>query len=618
MSTRAPAGPARRAQVKRLLDAAELEPPGLPPASVLVVRSLSAPGRLAPRAGDVRPPAEWERAVRAALTERWRGAARPLRGPVPAGAQAVWFADTAEMIAAFARDAVGGGVARWWWQALLRGLPGGPLAALAALWSREARHVPAALEHLAAAGEAARVAAALPATSATRILAAVAAAYEAPALLAAPAAAPPVGADPARGAEPGASRGAPAASPGTTGAAGGARAGSADTGEGGTRIAPRSPAPPPWSGFLPADVVPRELAPEHAALLGVSLMLHRAPLMARSTAFVARFVRWRAEAAAPAPVIPRAEFPTSSRPAHIQPAAPAIEHAERPSSARLHPPTNADRVDAERRMQRGPPADSHLPNAVETARDADAEDAPSASVAEREAREIASGAEGAEAEAADAWRVEVLNPPAEEVGAASAACGVFYLVNVLRSMAFFRALDEHFALEPAVGGWGWVELVARALLGPDAGGLADDPVWRVLAELDGREPDVLPGRGFLAPRTEALPGRWMDLFGGTPPAPAPSPPLGMRPSAALQAFLDLVIPVIRARIQAALVAAGGEADERLETTLVRRMGTVTATRTHVDVHMEPDQATLPVRLAGLDANPGWVPELARVVTFYFA
>ena len=44
---------------------------------------------------------------------------------------------------------------------------------------------------------------------------------------------------------------------------------------------------------------------------------------------------------------------------------------------------------------------------------------------------------------------------------------------------------------------------------------------------------------------------------------------------------------------------------------------VEATRAHVDVWMELEQVTLPVRRAGLDADPGWVPELARVVTFHF-
>ncbi|WP_420129119.1 hypothetical protein, partial [Longimicrobium sp.] len=551
----------------------------------------------------------------------WRGAARPLRGPVPAGAEAVWFADTAELIAAFARDAVGGSVARWWWQALLKGLPGGPLASLAALWSREARHVPAALEHLSAGGEGVRIVAALPAASATRILAAVAAAFEVPSLLAAPTATSWLSVDGARG----------------VGSAPSSVASSTSTDARGEVVpstreevdrAARSPAPAPWTGYLPREAVPRGLAPEHAALLGVSLMMHRAPLVARSTAFVARFVRWRAEAAAPSSVLPRrSDTPTVAEDAEratrsierTEASSSSVdgERADRPASAEAHPRETAGvDEDAQPRIGRRASTESHRPKAVDVSGDADrGEDAPVAVAAGRGGEEDAAASEGAEAEA---WGVEVLNPPVDEARAASGACGVFFLVNVLRSMGFFRALDEHFGVEPAVGGWAWVELVARALLGPDAAGLADDPLWRVLAELDGREPEVLPGGGFAAPRTEALPERWIDLFGGTPPAPEPSPPLGMQPSGALTRFLDVVIPVIRARIGAALVAAGGDADERLETALLRRMGAVAATRTHVDVHLELDQATLPVRLAGLDANPGWVPELARVVTFYFA
>ena len=33
--------------------------------------------------------------------------------------------------------------------------------------------------------------------------------------------------------------------------------------------------------------------------------------------------------------------------------------------------------------------------------------------------------------------------------------------------------------------------------------------------------------------------------------------------------------------------------------------------------MDLDQIDIAVRLAGLDANPGWVPALGRVVTFSF-
>ena len=613
MSTRTPAGTAAQLRVRRLLAAAELEPPGLPPASVLVVRSLAAPGRVAPRPGEVRPPPEWERAVRAALAERWRGAARPLRAPVPAAADAVWFADTAEMIAAFARDARAGSVARWWWQALLKGLPGGPVAAMTALWTREARHVPAALEHLAAAGDAARIVAALPPAYATRILAAVAFAFEAPALLAAPAAPPAAGDATTRRAS-----------------------GPAPQGEA-RRDSPRPPSPAadageetpaaaeaPWAPFLGRETVPPGMAPEHAALLGASLMLHRAPLVARSTAFVAGFARWRAEALARAAA--GAESALAETGPNARRAAESIERHNR--TATVGDPGGD--VAHERRAS----PDRHPPNAVVpdpagTSGGRDALDLPrspavavegdetrAAAPVERSIAEDAAG--GREEMDAAGWDVDAHRPSVEEARAESGACGVFYLVNVLRSMGFFRALDEHFGVAPVIGGWGWIDLVARALLGPAAAGLADDPLWRVLAELDGREPEARPGAGFASPETETLPGRWVDLFAGAPPAPEPSPPLGMAPAAPLQRFLDIVTPVLRARIHAALVAAGGDADEGLEAALLRRVGQVNATRTHVDVHMELDQATLPARLAGLDANPGWVPELARVVTFHFA
>jgi len=48
-----------------------------------------------------------------------------------------------------------------------------------------------------------------------------------------------------------------------------------------------------------------------------------------------------------------------------------------------------------------------------------------------------------------------------------------------------------------------------------------------------------------------------------------------------------------------------------------RAGMLYVTATHVDLVMSLNQISVPVRLAGLDANPGWVPELSRVVTFHF-
>jgi hypothetical protein len=51
--------------------------------------------------------------------------------------------------------------------------------------------------------------------------------------------------------------------------------------------------------------------------------------------------------------------------------------------------------------------------------------------------------------------------------------------------------------------------------------------------------------------------------------------------------------------------------------LVHRPARIMATRTHVDVLFDIQQADLRVRGAGLDLDPGWVPWLGRVVRFHY-
>lgn len=51
--------------------------------------------------------------------------------------------------------------------------------------------------------------------------------------------------------------------------------------------------------------------------------------------------------------------------------------------------------------------------------------------------------------------------------------------------------------------------------------------------------------------------------------------------------------------------------------LVIKPGMLSLTRTHVDVWLEPDQADIRIRRAGLDVDPGWVPWLGRVVRFHY-
>jgi hypothetical protein len=66
-------------------------------------------------------------------------------------------------------------------------------------------------------------------------------------------------------------------------------------------------------------------------------------------------------------------------------------------------------------------------------------------------------------------------------------------------------------------------------------------------------------------------------------------------------------------------ALGAEADTPLELArlLLLKTGTLYCTATHINLVMRMDQISMPVRRAGLDANPGWLLDLRRAVSFHY-
>lgn len=105
-----------------LLDRLDLSPPGFPASSILLIRALRDP--LPGCVSLVQPggtaPTSWQQAVSASIAGLAREAARPARGPVPAGAGAVLFANEAELVACLVRDWLRGHVTeRWWWRSVL-------------------------------------------------------------------------------------------------------------------------------------------------------------------------------------------------------------------------------------------------------------------------------------------------------------------------------------------------------------------------------------------------------------------------------------------------------------------------------------------------------------------
>jgi len=108
-----------RLRLQRLLSTADLEPPGMPSAAILLVRRVDdpLPRRVATGSDDVFASREWQRAAQAALARCYADAACPAAGPVPAGANAIRFNDQSELLACLARDFVLGDLpANWWWQ----------------------------------------------------------------------------------------------------------------------------------------------------------------------------------------------------------------------------------------------------------------------------------------------------------------------------------------------------------------------------------------------------------------------------------------------------------------------------------------------------------------------
>jgi hypothetical protein len=156
--------------------------------------------------------------------------------------------------------------------------------------------------------------------------------------------------------------------------------------------------------------------------------------------------------------------------------------------------------------------------------------------------------------------------------------GVLYLINLIEHLDLLDRFEKE-GEGDLIGPWGLLEMLARLLLGPLTEEHEHDPLWSVLADLDGRAP---------AHRLE----------------PALSP------------GLTAVFPDLRLRLEEALGVEPGEPGE-IATSLLLCPGRIYVTSSHVDLVAELDAISLPARRAGLDRDPGWVPRFGRVVRFHF-
>ncbi|HEY7066786.1 MAG TPA: hypothetical protein VII06_35290 [Chloroflexota bacterium] len=630
--------PAVRSRLERQIAPAALQPPGLPEGAVLLVRSLAVTATLPPRGTAA---SRWTAALQQEISRLYRTAARPALGPVPAHATSVRFADEGELLACWTRDVLQGSAGeRWYWQRLLGAAPPHrPGTALAGAWASRAAWLPAAFTLLTP-DEAGAAVALLDDGEIAAVLEALRVAFALPA-------APPVRA----------AASAPAAAP--------------DQPPWWRWLPPRpAAAPRPLAAYLLGLARTLSQAPGWAraaaftaaadAWLATAAAPRRVPPGPLQPASPAR----RA-AAPPPPETRRQTGPAGTRRARGA-ATQASAAPRRTAAVDGGGPGPAAAVDGS--SLAGPRAAGATvpPRAPPPgAGTAPGGGAPPAAGAGRTPLRLASALLGSDVGRGATWRWPDEDLPTE-LG------GVLYLVHLLDWLGLPHSWADG-ALAAHLGGWAIVDALARGLLGPAFARYARDPLWPALAALDRREPGTPLGTAlppfaafrlpaaWLAPRSTAA---WTVAHGGgrvqvgdrAGPYLVADVPLAGRPARAVAraeaaayraAGLKLawrsgeavaVAPLAR-QAAAGLSSAAAWWTARLTgfvhwrlaralgmapappgglvRELLARRGRLVVSRTHVDLVLPMDAISLAVRRAGLDRDPGWVPDLGRIVLFHF-
>jgi hypothetical protein len=587
-----------RMRAEAFLRSLDLEPTGLPDRAVLIARRMElGPGGAAHRA-------------RAALAEFRRDAARPAAGPVPASAKAVLFEDEAELLTCFTADVVRGVASRWYWQQISSRLEADRGGALAAAWIRRVRWLPGSIAQLAQADAHAAVALLSPA-EAGRVLQALMVAFD-------------IDERP----HPPAPSGSPT-SPGHQGPAADAR----------------PPLDPPWREFLQAS----SLHSEAEALLGMALSLYHSPAFVRRPAYLRRLGDWRA--AVGAPHWQRALATGGRQQTALAESSPADSSARGSSGS-----TRTLAVFGRGQGVSASPAAARIVTQARTI--ALAEEAPGEEpiivpadtphipvLARPESAVILTSQQPARPRTDTEVPLEAWTPRWPEGGVTTGLASLLFLVNFI----VWLDTDEDTVIPT---GWALVDLLGRYLLRDQFAGLADDPVWGMLAELDGRRRGIPPVVELGAADPLRVPQAWLRRWSPDPSytASREGPRLIIRhPDAG---FIAADVPCTADRIDEARATAAdllggvkiimeGQANNPAPTAEQRfgavvgayvnwlfdsneigvssltSPGRVQVTDTHVDVVLNLEDVDLPARVAGLDRDPGWVPVLGRIVLFHF-
>jgi len=678
-----------RLRIERLLEVEDLQPAGLPSGAILIVRKLEgrSPLPIAALARSSLP--AWREGVRGQVQASYAAAACPSNGPISSGAASVLFSDAGELLTCLTRDLLAGEARqRWYWQPLLRGIPHPAGAALASLWSNQASALPTVLAALTI-SEATSAITKLSPGEVLSVARALHASFDLPSQ--ALAALQNMLPDAHRAPQP--PRIVPSASAGAYEPVSAPLVGESFLpDEQRERSIHPATVQPPWQRWL-ANAPTASLSPQAHYLLGLSLSLCHTPAFARSTAFAQRTVSWlhalTASLELPDTTTSTNQvrgIPEGKREGHRYPETAGGEAPTARTRAEVTPPESRTdtlrdtpgielppgiRTDEYERLPHHDTAGGDTPSAP-----ALTEAAPAESEANLH-RGISKGDRTARSYPETAGD----SRPLPSDGLPTRLGGILYLLHLLTWLNLPAGWDDEGAFAEGMSGWAIVEAFARGLSGAWLTSYADDPIWQLLAMLDGRQPGEPLGAGLRRQTAFRLPTQWLlhfapaapnwlaitddarlriidadgaylvvdvPLSGQTPEEavfleveayrsrgidvqwrysrpgetdkPAPLSPLTSIILASMSEraawWLERVLGFVRyfmARRLGDPVFDGGQ----LAPALFERPGRLIAGRTHIDLYMDMDQISLPIRRAGFDRDPSWMPDLGRIVLFHF-
>ena len=474
--------PAIRISLANLLSTADLIPPGVSPSSLLIVREFGdpLPGRVMPSRFSTRIDLSWERAVRNSLARIYRQAVRPERGYIPANAKAVLFADESEMLACLALDLIRRTAAdHWWWKMIVRSPRLASAGAAVSLFCQEARQVPAILHKFHDWAMAVEVLETVAPDQAMEILSAVTRVYgalEVWTILSEPPSSSPASYEDRRGTH----------QHHVVSEAAAAR-------DGIRAIGNNAAAQATWNSWLLPGAA-ANIVRENACLLGIGLSLYSRPAEVKTSAFLrALRIWWQSQ---PNSLEPRqsVEKDKTSR----KPSSPINNEISSGIALKGIRPTLLYRDPAAERID----ADNH--NSVEPA----AQTLPQSKFISRQNPDTPSTISGKSSArnpslqyGSASFRAVHRQEPAEnslefEEGVATRLGGILYLINLMHRLDLPACFEEDWGLAGQVGSWGLLDILARGFLYPTHEIFLADPIWQVLAQLDGRPAGSLPGERF--------------------------------------------------------------------------------------------------------------------------